>query len=227
MLRLLLLLVPLVLVSFASDFKGWYRMPVFVPMAILSAFFLSRAVGNPARLRIVSLVMLSILLLHLCILTVTPIFTLDLGHDIRHPGIRKLATKVRALGPRVTERVIFFPGTAEIAARYGMQDHMSGYFVFSLPWNYYSDRPMAARGTKADLEEVRAYLSERDAVCLTTGEGFEVISDERTLPFEVVGRAVEGSREYVVCCSRRNYERWREIIETDQSRPPLYSLRDY
>jgi 4-amino-4-deoxy-L-arabinose transferase-like glycosyltransferase len=228
--RLLLLLwflLPIVLVSFASDFKGWYLMPVFVPMAILSAFFLARIVGNPARLRIVSFVVLSILFLHLGILTVTPIFTLDLGHDIRHPGIRKLATKVRALGPRVTERVMFFPATAEMAARYGMTDHMSGYFIFSLPWNFYSDHPVAGRGTKADLEEVREYLSSRDAVCLTTDEGFEVISEKRTLPFAVVGRAVEGGKEYVVCCSRQNYEKWRVIIETDYSRPPLYSLRNY
>jgi len=227
LLLVLWFLVPVFLVSFASDFKGWYLMPAFVPMAILSAFFLARAAGNPARLRIVNFVMLSILLLHLAILTVAPIFTLDLGHDIRHPGIRKLATKVRALGPLVTERVIFFPATAEIAARYGLKDYMSGYFVFSLPWNFYSDHPMAERGARADLEEVRRALSEKAAVCLTTGEGYDVISGGGTLPFEVVGRAVEGGRELAVCCGRRNYERWKAVIEGDYSRPPLYPLRDY
>jgi len=220
-------LVPLLLVSFANDFKGWYLMPVFVPMAILSAFFLARVAGSPGRLRIVNLVVISLLVLHLGVLTVTPIFTLDLGHDIRHPGIRKLATKVRMLGPRVTERVIFFPATEEMAAQYGMKGHMSGYFVFSLPWNFYSDHFMAERGSRIDLDEVRETLTGKDAVCLTTAEGYEVISANGTLPFDVVGRAAEGDREYVLCCGRNNYEAWRTVIETDFSRPPLYSLRDY
>jgi 4-amino-4-deoxy-L-arabinose transferase-like glycosyltransferase len=228
--RLLLILwfaVPVLLVSFANAFKGWYLMPVFVPMAILSAFFLARIVRRVERLRIVGLVFLSLLLLHLGVLTVTPLFTLDISHDIRHPGIRKLATKVRALGPRVTERVMYFPATAEIAARYGMKEHLSGYHVVSLPWNFYSDHPVVARSVKADLDQVREYLTGKDAVCLTTEEGYRVISGGGTLPFAVVGRAVEGGRRYVVCCSRRNHERWRVIIETDHSRPPLYSLRNY
>ena len=228
--RLLVVLwfaVPVILVSFVSDFKGWYLMPVFVPMSVLTAFFLARIVRSAERLRIVGFVFVALLLLHLGILTVTPLFTLDIAHDVRHPGIRRLATKVRALGPRVTERVMYFPATAEIAAGYGMKEYISGYHVVSLPWNFYSDHPMVGRSVKAELEEVRDYLTERDAVCLTTDEGYRVISEGGTLPFAVVGRAEEGGRRYVVCCSARNYELWRVIIETDQSRPPLYSLRNY
>lgn len=228
--RLLLILwvvVPAVLISFTTTFKGWYLMPVYVPLAIFTAFFFSRIVRKPEKLRLVNFTVLSLLTVYLGILIVTPLFTFDLKYEIRHPGIRKLATKVRMMVPEAPVRVMYFPASKEIADRNGLQVDLSSYHGFAVPWNFYSDNPLDPRATKASLEEVRKNLTEKSAVCLTTGEGYRVISSNRTLPFEVIGRAVEGSTEYVVCCGRDSYIKWRTAIETDHSRSPLYSLRNY
>lgn len=228
--RLLVILwaaVPVVLVSFTSTFRGWYLMPVYVPLAILSAFFFSSVIRRPERLRIVNYTVLSLLLLYLAALIVTPLFTLDPKHEIRHPGMRKLATKARMIGPDEIDRVMYFPATKEIAGRHGLEEDLSNYFSFTLPWNFYSDIAMDARGVSTDLGEVREYLISHDAVCLTTVEGFLVISNERSLPYEIIGRAREGRTTYVLCCGRENYRKWRAVIETDHSRAPLYPLRDY
>ena len=228
--RLLVILwtaVPVVLVSFTSTFRGWYLMPVYVPLAILAAFFFSSVIRQPERLKIAAFTVLGLLLLYLAVLVVTPLFTLDPKHEIRHPGIRKLATKARMIGPDAIGRVMYFPATREIAGRHGLETDLSNYFSFTLPWNFYSDIPMDARGVSTDLEEVREYLSMHGAVCLTTVEGFLVISDNRTLQYEIIGRAKAGRTTYVLCCSRQNYRTWRAVIETDHSRAPLYPLRDY
>ncbi|HUV37075.1 MAG TPA: glycosyltransferase family 39 protein [Patescibacteria group bacterium] len=227
--RLLLILwvvVPVVLVSFTRTFKGWYLMPSYVPLAILAAFFFSRIIGSPGRLRVAAYTVLSLLFLYLAVLIVSPLFTLDLKYEIRHPGIRKLATKVRMLEPGPA-RVLYFPASREIADRHGLAIDLSSYWGFALPWNFYSDHPLDARKVRADLDEVRRQMAEHDALCLTTEEGYRVISGDRTLPFEVVGRAVDRSMIYIVCCSRADYARWKTIIETDHSRSPVYSLRNY
>ncbi len=228
--RLLLVLwiaVPVVLISFTTTFKGWYLMPVYVPLAVFTAFFFSRIVRRPEKLRLVTFTVLSLLTLYLGVLIVTPLFTFDLKYEIRHPGIRKLATTVRMMGPEAPGRVMYFPASREIAERHGLQADLSGYHGFALPWNFYSDRPLDPRATKASLEEVRKNLAENNAICFTTGEGYRVISGNRTLPFEVIGRAVEGGTEYVVCCGGENFIKWRNSVETNHSRPPLYSLRHY
>jgi 4-amino-4-deoxy-L-arabinose transferase-like glycosyltransferase len=227
--RLLLVLwvaVPTVLVSFTRTFKGWYLMPSYVPLAILTALFFARVIRRPERLRIVGYVVLSLLLLYLAVLVVTPLFTFDLKYEIRHPGIRKLATKARMLDPG-PERVLYFPASREIADRHDLAADLSSYWGFALPWNFYSDRPLDARAVKAGLAEVRRLMTDTGAICFTTAEGYGVISRDRTLPFEVIGRAVDRSMTYVVCCSRNDYDRWQAIIETDHSRSPLYSLRNF
>ncbi len=227
--RLLLILwvvVPMVLISFTRTFKGWYLMPSYVPLAILTAFLFSRVIRRPERLRIVNYVVLSLLFLYLAVFIVTPLFTFDLKYEIRHPGIRKLATKVRMLEPG-PQRVLYFPASREIADRNDLTVDLSSYWGFSLPWNFYSDHPLDARAVKTDLEEVRRQMTDTGAICFTTAEGYRAISNDRTLPFEVIGRAVDRSMTYVVCCGRGSYTRWKTIIETDHSRSPLYSLRNY
>jgi 4-amino-4-deoxy-L-arabinose transferase-like glycosyltransferase len=228
--RLLMILwiaLPMVLMSFSSTFKGWYLMPVYVPLAIWTAFFFSRIVGDTKRLRIVNYTVLSLLCIYLVVLIVTPLFTFDLKYEIRHPGIRRLATKVRMLGPAEAGRVAYFPASKEIAERNGLAVDLSGYWGIALPWNFYSDHPMDARDVKATLEEVRSLLREENAVCFTTAEGYRAISADRRLPFDVIGRAVDRSMEYVVCCGRDNFERWSTVAEMDYSRPPLYPLREF
>jgi hypothetical protein len=42
-----------------------------------------------------------------------------------------------------------------------------------------------------------------------------------------MGRAQDESMVYIICCSRENFFRWRERIETDFSRPSVYDLRQY
>jgi hypothetical protein len=219
--------VPLVLISFSSTFKGWYLMPAYVALAIWTAFFFARIIGEANRLKIVACTVLSLLVLYLAVLIVTPLFTFDLKYEIRHPGIRKLATKVRMLGPGEIGRVMYFPASAEIAARNRLSVNLSGYWGFAVPWNFYSDHPIDARNVKATLEEVRLHLRDENAICFTTAEGYRAISADRAFPVRVIGRAVDRSMEYVVCCGRDSYERWIKAAETDHSRPPLYSLRDY
>jgi hypothetical protein len=170
---------------------------------------------------------LSLLMVHLSILVVTPRFTLDLKHEIRHPGIRKLATKVRMLDLEPNMKVVQFPATKEIAAQHGMQPGFFSYFSIALPWLFYSDHPLFERSAPASLDETRRYMDLGGGVCLTTDDGFRVISEGGTLPYEIMGRAQDKSMVYSICCSRENFFRWRESSETDFSRPPLYDLRQY
>jgi 4-amino-4-deoxy-L-arabinose transferase-like glycosyltransferase len=220
-------LVPTAVMLAGGQFKGWYLMPELVPIAILGAFFFYWLFPAPQRLRWVGIAALSLLALHLSILVITPLFSLDVKHEIRHPGIRKLATKVRLLGLEPGKRVVHFPATREIAERHGMADGLYSYYSVALPWLFYSDHPLFERSSPASLEETRRYLDEDDGICLTTDEGFDVISEHGALPYEMAGRARDKSVTYVICCSRRNFLRWRVRLETDLSRPPLYDLRQY
>lgn len=220
-------LVPVAVMSLAGEFKSWYLMPVFVPMVILTALFLAGTVRRPRRLRILNLFFIALLFIHLLVLVVTPYFSLDMKHEVRHPGIRKLATKVRMLDLTPDKRTVHFPASREIAERNGMEQGLFSYWSIAPPWAFYSDHPLLERSKPYSLEETRMFLDGEGGVCLTTGRGYDVISGDRSLPYEVVGRAVDGKTEYVVCCSRSLYERLRKRIETDFSRPPLYRVRDY
>ena len=218
---------PTAVMSMAGQFKGWYLMPVFVPVAIFGAGFFYRLFPAAGRMWRVSAVALALLLAHFSILVVTPLFSLDVKHELRHPGIRKLATKVRMLDLEPGMKVVHFPATREIAAQYGLQKGFFSYFSIAFPWLFYSDHPLFERSKPASLEEARRFMDEDGGVCLTTDEGFRVISEGGTLPYEMVARAQDKSMTYVVCCSRKNFLRWRERIATDFSRPPLYDLRQY
>ena len=220
-------LIPTAVLTMAGGFKGWYLMPVFVPMAIFCASFFYRILPKAEQLFRVTVVVLSLLMVHLSILVVTPRFTLDLKHELRHPGIRKLATKVRMLDLEPNMKVVQFPATKEIAAQHGMQTGFFSYFSIALPWLFYSDHPLFERSAPASLEETRRYMDLGGGVCLTTDEGFGVVSEGGTLPYEIMGRAQDKSMVYIICCSRENFFRWRQRIETDFSRPPLYDLRQY
>jgi hypothetical protein len=225
------LLIPPAVLAVAGGFKGWYLMPVYVPMAIFGACFFYRIFPKAEQLCRVDVVILSLVLAYLSILIITPRFTLDLKHELRHPGIRKLATKVRMLDLEPGMRVVYFPATEEIAMQHGMQTALHsaffGHSSIALPWVFYSDHPLFERSAAASLEETRRYMDLRDGVCLTTDEGFGVISEQGRLPYEMMGRAQDTNVAYVICCSRKNFFRWRERIETDFSRPPLYDLRQY
>ncbi|UCF05917.1 MAG: glycosyltransferase family 39 protein [bacterium] len=216
---------PLLIMSLAGEFKSWYLMPVFVPFVIFSAVFLSRILKTERRTAIAGYVFLSLLTIHLSILIVAPIFTLDMKHDIRNPGIRKLATKIRMLDPENGTQTVLFPATDEIAKDCGMRGSPFSYQGIASPWNFYSDHPLRPRSDPATLAETRVYMDEEEGICLTTAEGFDVISDSGRLPYKVIGRVVQGNEEYVTCCSADYYMKRRRDIERDFSRPPLYSLR--
>jgi 4-amino-4-deoxy-L-arabinose transferase-like glycosyltransferase len=221
------LFLPTAVMSMAGQFKGWYLMPVFVPVAIFGAGFFYRLFPTAEKMWRVSAIALVLLLVHFSILVVTPLFSLDVKHELRHPGIRKLATKVRMLDLEPGMKVVHFPATRELAAQHGLQTGFFSYFSIAFPWLFYSDHPLFDRSAPASLEEARRYMDVSDGVCLTTEEGFAVISEHGALPYEAIGRARDRSMTYVICCSRSNFMRWRDRIETDYSRPPLYDLRQY
>jgi 4-amino-4-deoxy-L-arabinose transferase-like glycosyltransferase len=218
---------PLLIMSLAGDFKSWYLMPVFVPFVIFSAVFLTHILKTERRTAIAGYVFLTLLTIHLSILIVAPIFTLDMKHDIRDPGIRKLATKIRMLDPDGGMQTVLFPATDGIARESGMKRCPFSYHGIASPWNFYSDHPLRPRSDPATLAETRSIMDEEKGICLTTAKGFDVISDGGRLPYKVIGRVIQGNEEYVTCCSAGYYEKRRGDIERDYSRPPLYSLRRY
>jgi hypothetical protein len=71
-----------------------------------------------------------------------PTAALTMAGGFKHPGIRKLATKVRMLDLEPNMKVVQFPATKEIAAQYGMQTGFFSYFSIALPWLFYSDHPL-------------------------------------------------------------------------------------
>ncbi|GEM_PF-2585645 len=219
------LAVPVIIMTFSGEFKTWYLMPVFVPLSIFSAIFLSRVLGGGRGIRIASITALAMLALHLAVLTMTPLFTLDVGHGVRHPGIRKLATKVRALEQGKRGRTILFPATDDIAAVNGLGVCPFSYWSIVQPWTFYSDQTLFPPEYEPSIDQVRAYMDDEEGVCLTTGRGYEVLSGGGELPYRVIGRVRDGSMEYVACCGARSYEKWREIIEGDFSAPPSYGRR--